>query len=161
MAYHLVPPAAGTRSASNLLLGPALCQSGKGLMDFLQEAQRWAAGLAATGANGAANGAASGPPEIAASPPPPVRLSRSPQHTLPPRTLNEAITRAVQSEARALALQTALDRYAAQGEVMEVRCGRVLLTGSSPPQIGTSPSHALAPFAPRHTCDSGSAKWRR
>ena len=83
-------------------------------MDFLQEARRWA-GL-------------SEEQQIPSSPPPPVSapmLSRvsPPPRSSPPRTLGEAVMRAAQSEARALALQTALDRYVAQGEVMEVRAG--------------------------------------
>ena len=85
-------------------------------MDFLQEARRWA-GLSESEEQ-----------QIPSSPPPPVSapmLSRvsPPPRSSPPRTLGEAVMRAAQSEARALALQTALDRYVAQGEVMEVRAG--------------------------------------
>lgn len=42
----------------------------------------------------------------------------------PPRSIGEAVSRCVTAENRAISLQAALDRYAAQSEIMEVRlCG--------------------------------------
>jgi hypothetical protein len=91
-------------------------------MDFLQEARRWAA--EAAGLSGTV--VVSREEVHPASPPPTLTLpvlspARAAANPAPPRSLSDAITRAVQAEARCLALQTALDRYTAQGEVMEVR----------------------------------------
>ena len=81
-------------------------------MDFLDQARRWAA--EAAGLQHTSPQPSPQKPDIRNSP-------RMPSPTLvAPRSLGDAVARALDAEARNLALQTALDRYTAQSEIMEV-----------------------------------------
>lgn len=122
-------------------------------MDFLAQARLWAAEAAGLSEQQLQRTPASPPPVPQApllSRTPPQLPSLDPPTTGPPqpRTLNEAILRTAQSEARALALQTALDRYVAQGEVMEVRAGGC--PGPWLPQLQNCPPLTQTPPLPTH-----------
>jgi len=78
-------------------------------MDFLDQARRWA--VEATGLHH--------PSPTHRAPESPVYSPRIASPGLP-RNLGEAVSRAVAAEARAASLQSALDRYVTQSEIMEV-----------------------------------------
>ncbi len=102
-------------------------------MDFLDVARRWAeeaAGLRESRASTLGASIMRSPPLNAPSPsataahvPSPRSAAvhaASPPDRSAPESLHEAVSRTVAAEARSLALQTTLDRYVAQSEVMEV-----------------------------------------